>query len=293
MKTRVISGLVGVGILFLVLSQFHSRVFNLVLFALYAIAVTEINNAFKENNVKSTGALLGVAGVFALLLPLVNIGQVNYVLLFALFSVGFAFIVVLNFEKINFMSVAAEIAFGVYVLFGFWCALRFKELLPYEQFGWDGAFLAIIVCVIAWGGDTAAYFAGYLFGKHKLAPTLSPKKTKEGAVGGVLGSVLLTWFILWAYSMLKPVFEGTANTYSFEPKQMLVMGLIAACGSVVGMAGDLFASAVKRHVGIKDYGNLMPGHGGVLDRFDSILLTAPLVSAFIDVVIKAGGVFNV
>ncbi len=293
MKTRVISGIVGVAILFLVLTQFHTWLFNMVLFALYLIAVFEINNAFKENNVKATGGLLAVAGIFAFMEPIFNFGKLNYVLLFALFAVGFAFIVVLNFEKINFMSVASEIAFGLYVLFGFWSVLRFKELLPYTPYGWDGVFLLILVCVLAWGGDTCAYFAGYFFGKHKLAPVLSPKKTKEGAVGGVLGSVILTWLILWAYSMLKPVLEERTTTYSFDANHMLVMGLIAACGSVVGMVGDLFASAVKRHVGIKDYGNIMPGHGGVLDRFDSILLIAPLVSAFIDVVIRAGGVFNV
>ncbi len=293
MKTRVISGLVGVVILFAVLGRFHTRVFNITIFALYAIAVKEIANAFKDSNVKYTSYLLWAAGVVAFILPVFGITDLNYMLLFALFSTGFATIVVFNFDKINFMPVAAEIAFGVYVLFGFYSALRFKELLPYATFGWDGAFMIIFCAVLAWGGDTCAYFAGYFFGKHKLAPTLSPKKTKEGAVGGVLGSVVLAWFILWAYSLLKPMLEGTGAVYGFDTKHMLIMGAIAACGSVMGMIGDLFASAVKRHVGIKDYGNLMPGHGGVLDRFDSILLVAPLVSSMLGYIIQVGGVFNV
>ncbi len=293
MKTRVISGLIGIAVLFAVMGRFHSRVFNITLFVLYSIAVKEIANAFKDSNVKYTSFLLWAAGVIAFILPVFNITNLNYILLFALFSTGFATIVVFNFDKINFMPVAAEIAFGVYVLFGFWSALRFKELLPYHTFGWDGPFMVIFCAVLAWGGDTCAYFAGFLFGKHKLAPTLSPKKTKEGAVGGVLGSVVLTWFIFWAYSILKPLLEGTMAVYTLDVKHMMTMGLVAACGSVVGMVGDLFASAIKRHVGIKDYGNLMPGHGGVLDRFDSILLVAPLVSSTVNYIVQMGGVFNV
>lgn len=293
MKTRIISGLIGVVILFIVLSQFHTWIFNVTLFALYTIAVTEINNAFREKNVKRTSRLLHAAGVVVLLFNSYEMKSVNYMLMAALFAVGFATIVVFNFEKINFMTVAAEIAFGTYVLFGFWSILRFKYLMPYTPFGWDGAFMLILTAVIAWGGDVFAYFAGYFFGKHKLAPVLSPKKTKEGAVGGVVGSVLLTCFILWAYSMLKPLLEGSAAVYSFDMQHMLIIGIIAACGSVVGMIGDLFASAVKRNVGIKDYGNLMPGHGGVMDRFDSVLLVAPIVSSFLGIVVNAGGIFNV
>lgn len=292
MKTRIISGVVGIVILLLVLTQFHAWLANAVVFLLYSIAIYEIHNAFKEKNVKSTGILLEIIG-FVMLVMQNYIILDTYMPVAALTVVGFAFIVVINFNNINFTSVASEMAFGLYALVGFYSILRFKMLLPYTPYGWDGAFLFVVVCAIAWGGDVFAYFSGYFFGKHKLAPTLSPKKTKEGAVGGVAGSVLITWLIMWLYSMLKPVFEASAAEYHFTADQMIFVAVVAMAGSVVGIVGDLFASAVKRQVGIKDYGNLMPGHGGVMDRFDSVLLVAPIVSSFLGIVVNAGGIFNV
>lgn len=292
MKTRVISGLIGVVILFMVLSQFHTWIFNAVLFALYCIAVTEIQNAFKENNVKGASYILMATGLALLVCPCF-FDKINYMFVGALFTSAFAFIVVFNFEKIKFTHVASEIAFGLYVLVGFYSVLRFKTLLPYTPFGWDGAFLLIITAVMAWGQDVCAYFSGYLFGKHKLAPKLSPKKTIEGAIGGVLGAVLLTWLVMWVYSIIKPILEHSSLTYSFDVQHMLFIGVIAAMGAFVGMIGDLFASAVKRQVGIKDYGKIMPGHGGVLDRFDSVLLVAPLISSVIGIIVENGGVFGV
>ena len=117
-----------------------------------------------------------------------------------------------------------------------------------------------LVFIFAWGSDTCAYFTGMFFGKHKLIPEISPKKTIEGAIGGVVGTVLLT--LVFA-------------RYFQEPNPMYFIPL-AMIGSTVSQIGDLFASAIKREFGIKDYGNLIPGHGGILDRFDSILFTAPL-----------------
>ena len=292
MKTRVISGLAGIGILLLALTQFHTWIANLIVYLLYSIAVFEIHNAFKEKNVTATAVLLEIIGFIMIIVPLFY-SMESYMPVTAITATGFAFIVVFNFDNIDFKTVASEIAFGLYVLIGFYSILRFKMLLPYATFGWDGAFLFIVVCAIGWGGDVFAYFAGYFFGKKKLAPTLSPKKTKEGAVGGVMGSVAITWIIMWIYSIIKPLLEASTAEYHFTAHQMLFVGLVAAAGSVVGIVGDLFASAVKRQVGIKDYGNIMPGHGGVMDRFDSVLLVAPIVSSFIGFIITAGGVFNV
>ncbi len=114
--------------------------------------------------------------------------------------------------------------------------------------------------IFAWASDSFAYFAGFFFGKRKLIPEISPKKTVEGAIGGVVGTVIFT--------------VGFAIFFQ-EPSPMYFVPL-AIVGSVVGQLGDLFASAIKREFKIKDYGNLIPGHGGILDRFDSILFTAPL-----------------
>jgi phosphatidate cytidylyltransferase len=105
-----------------------------------------------------------------------------------------------------------------------------------------------------------------MFGKHKMAPVLSPKKTIEGAVGGLLGSAVCS--VILAY-ILKMMYPGEDFRIQF-----LIIGV---CGALISMIGDLAASAIKRNHNIKDYGNLIPGHGGIMDRFDSIIFTAPLI----------------
>ena len=118
-----------------------------------------------------------------------------------------------------------------------------------------------IVILSAFGTDIFAYFTGKAFGKHKLCPTISPKKTVEGSIGGVIGSVLLCGLFSWF----------------FIPSEFWVCIIIGASGGIFSQFGDLAASVMKRKIGIKDWGTLIPGHGGVLDRIDSILFNAPLV----------------
>lgn len=129
-----------------------------------------------------------------------------------------------------------------------------------------GQFLVLLPLVAAWGSDTCALFAGMAFGKHKLAPVVSPKKTVEGAIGGVVGAtalMMLVVFLMNHYTSLDIHYAGAA-----------VMG---AAGAVIGQIGDLSFSIIKRQTGIKDYGHIFPGHGGVLDRFDSVIFVAPVV----------------
>lgn len=131
----------------------------------------------------------------------------------------------------------------------------------------DGAFLVWLIFFSSWGCDTFAYCSGMLLGKHKLAPVLSPKKSIEGAVGGVLGAALL--------GFLYALFLGGRMEEVANP----VLACPAACaiGAVISQVGDLAASAIKRNHNIKDYGHLIPGHGGILDRFDSMIYTAPAI----------------
>ena len=128
----------------------------------------------------------------------------------------------------------------------------------------------------SWGGDTCAYFAGRAFGKHKLAPVVSPNKTVEGAIGGVIGSVVIGLLATIIYSALSGRFASL--TVAVTARHYIIIAAMGAVASVLGILGDLFASAVKRQVGIKDYGTIFPGHGGILDRFDSVMFIAPLVS---------------
>ena len=119
----------------------------------------------------------------------------------------------------------------------------------------------------SWVSDTGAWFFGRLFGKHKLIPEVSPKKTVEGAVGGVLSAALA--FVLYGF-IIHRIDASLSPNYLI----LAVSGVICA---IVSQFGDLIASLVKRHYGIKDYGNVFPGHGGVMDRFDSVLLVSPVL----------------
>lgn len=124
----------------------------------------------------------------------------------------------------------------------------------------DGVYLVWLIFLCSWGCDTCAYCVGMLIGKHKMAPVLSPKKSIEGAVGGVVGAGVLG--AVYAFAVQGEPFE---------------YAVICVAGALISMVGDLAASAIKRNQNIKDYGHLIPGHGGILDRFDSVIFTAPVI----------------
>ena len=131
----------------------------------------------------------------------------------------------------------------------------------------DGAYTVWLIFISAWGCDTCAYLAGRAFGKHKMTPVLSPRKTVEGAVGGVAGAGILglIYGLIFAEKL-------TAFTHP-----ALSCVIICVCGAFLSMMGDLSASAIKRNYDIKDYGKIIPGHGGIMDRFDSVIFTAPCI----------------
>ena len=149
--------------------------------------------------------------------------------------------------------------FGFAYVFGLFATL----FMTREQFGAAATWLIFIA---AWGCDTGAYFVGKAFGKRKLASRLSPNKTVAGAVGGIIAAAALCS----AYVLILSRFD--IEIAALHPDLFAAYGAIAA---IFAMAGDLFASALKRKTGVKDFGDIMPGHGGVLDRFDSILFVSP------------------
>ncbi len=124
----------------------------------------------------------------------------------------------------------------------------------------NGLIIVVLIFISSWGADTLAYCTGVLIGKHKMSPHLSPKKSVEGAIGGIVGAAVLG--IIYALIVQQPV---------------VIYAVIGAAGALISIIGDLAASGIKRDKGIKDYGRLIPGHGGILDRFDSMLFTAPVI----------------
>lgn len=160
-----------------------------------------------------------------------------------------------------------DIALTIFTIFYVPVMFSFVYLLR-EQRGQFGIYIVWLIFISSWGCDTFAYLTGLLFGKHKLIKLVSPHKTIEGSIGGILGSILLG-----------VVYVFILNNFIKIDIYMSLIRVSIACalGAIFSQIGDLTASAIKREYNIKDYGNLIPGHGGVLDRFDSVIFTAPII----------------
>lgn len=142
----------------------------------------------------------------------------------------------------------------------------------------DGIYLVWMIFISSWISDTFAYLAGVMLGRHKLAPVLSPKKSVEGSVGGIVGAALFG-----------ALFGAYLDTTLGQEQYVMILAVVGGVGSVISQVGDLAASAIKRNHEIKDYGNLIPGHGGIMDRFDSVIFTAPITYFLITILMNGHG----
>ena len=217
-----------------------------------AIALREFYKAF---NAKDIHPIQNIGYIFVAYLALKNILNLGieytYIVIFALFIYSITYI-------LRCKNNIVDIAITFFSIFYVAISIDFIVLTinSFEK----GTIYVWTIFIVAFLTDTFAYFTGYLFGKHKLIPKVSPKKTIEGSIGGVVGSTVGCIVFGYLFNL-----------------DMIAMIIIGSIGSVIAQFGDLFASSIKRYVGIKDYGKLIPGHGGVLDRFDSVILVAPFV----------------
>lgn len=252
-KTRLISGiLLVIAALLTIISG------NYVLFVtLLCVSLLGMQELYKAMGVhKDQTEFLELAGYLGAILYYVSLllGFERYgtmAILIALILIMFVY--VFSYLKYNANQVMATF-FGVVYVAVMLSFILLTRNLP------DGKFIVWLIFLCSWGCDTCAYCVGMLIGKHKMAPVLSPKKSIEGAVGGVVGAALLG--VIYAVAT-----HGA----------MLEYAVICGVGALISMVGDLAASAIKRNQGIKDYGKLIPGHGGILDRFDSVIFTAPVI----------------
>ena len=276
MKTRVITAVVGLALLGVVLAFFDTALFDLVLSAVCLIAIHEVFSAMGFG--KEQWYLYAVAVPFTLLIMLTTSPAVRWLVLPVSFLVVLFFNIcqIAQVQTLDFGKMAVYVYFSGVIIFCFYSLIHLKLMLPFANYRYDAVYFILLTLCFAWGGDTAAYFAGRAFGKHKLAPIVSPHKTVEGAIGGVVGSILAGMLLTAVYTMLSV--SHPVISIQMRPKHYLVLLLMGAIASVLGILGDLFASAVKRQVGIKDYGTIFPGHGGILDRFYSVMFIAPFVA---------------
>ena len=283
MKTRIITAVVGIVVLIGVLFTFDTLIFNLVITAITLIALHEIYAALGFE--KQGWPLLGALVPYTFLIMLSSYELFRRLVMPASFLVVlfYAIYLVVRNGTISYQKASGLAMFSGIVIFCFYSFIRLKELLPVEEYGYDAVFFILLILCFAWGGDTCAYFAGRAFGKHKLCPVVSPKKTVEGAIGGVLGTMVFGVVATLVYSVAANRMEEFTRT-NIGVSLYVVIALLGCVAAVLGIYGDLFASVVKRQCGIKDYGTIFPGHGGILDRFDSVMFIAPFVTMVITAV---------
>lgn len=263
MRQRVITAVIALAVLapFLIFSQ--TFMLEILTTVLSTLAVYEVLHCmgYDRNPVIAVPAYLFAIITSAIVRQISDASTYISIMYIAGFILMFYMMTVSVFSKKKFAINDAGLIYVMtqYIVFGFACIalLRNKN---------HGEFLFLLVFLSAWMSDAGGYIVGRVIGKHKLCEDVSPKKTIEGALGGILFCVLS--FCVYGF------FVG--KFFDVTPKYHLLI-LIAIVVSIISQCGDLIASLLKRHYNIKDYGYLLPGHGGVLDRFDSIIATAPFI----------------
>lgn len=281
MKQRVITAVVLLALLAVVVWQINTPVLVLVIAFLAAVAANEIMRCAKVENtfirVVATGyaACVPFFASAKALTPWVSeavwgkvIGAVPGVVYLIALVLVLLLAMLKGYAYTTFEDVAVSVFAGALVPFGFSIFIRLRDMFQIEQFGIYLIFYGLI-CALA--TDSGAQLAGMAFGKHKMSPNISPKKTVEGAIGGLIFSLILNAVAIILYNHLA----------DFKMDEFAVTVLLAAClpVSFLGMMGDLSASVLKRNFGVKDFGKIFPGHGGVMDRFDSSMFTLPVTYA--------------
>jgi len=256
MKQRFITGLIG-GIGFLLFLFYGGIPFTVLVVTLASLAYFE----FLRMNDTKVFALEGIIGLFSMILLILSHNQVIFsksidsLNILILTVLVYLFAVVLKKNKFSFDEIGYDILGIIYIGYGFSYMLetRFME---------NGLKYMLLILIATWASDTGAYLTGKYFGRNKLWPKISPKKTVEGSLGGIVFSVISSLIL---------------NIFLLLNDQLVIIIWLAITIAVTGQIGDLVESALKRSKNIKDSGTILPGHGGVLDRFDSLIFVFPLL----------------
>jgi len=250
LSKRVASGALGLLFLIFIVNK-GGDILNVAILIVSLLGLHEFYDAIK----KLGKTPIPIVGYFITFLIFISkFSSITFDFILTLLIV-LTLIIFLFIKKMTIEDVALTIIGVLYIPF----LLHHIALLDNTKYIW-------LIFIISFGTDTFAYFVGVSIGKKKLCPQISPKKSVEGAIGGILGSILLS-YIYAIYMQIDDI------------AKILVLSFLA---SIISQFGDLIASKIKRSIGIKDYGKLMPGHGGILDRFDSIILAAPVIYYYVE-----------
>lgn len=276
MRQRLSSAAVGIVVGIAILFFYNTIILNIVMSMLILLALNELFNATKYSQFKTLVVMAYIYGAavpfFSYLKTRVQLNIICYAFVLILFIY-----LLYNHNRVKIEQAGVTLLFASLIAFSFSCIIAIRNYYAVHININLGLFYILLVFFGAWFSDAGGYFVGRFFGKHKMAPYVSPKKTYEGAAGGFIMSAVA--FII---SALVYIFYcgkiGVAIQINYTA--LIILSLLCSATSIIG---DLSASLLKRECGLKDYGNILPGHGGVLDRFDSILFVAPLVFFFVQI----------
>lgn len=268
MKIRILTSVVAIAV-FIAILLAPPVVFTIALAAVTLFMLYECYSATKADAAMkivgfASAAILGAA--FMLTLTQKGWGTLlAAMILIVLINMAF---VVVEHGKRNYKDVLSNAFLTLYIVFSMSCILMLKE--------YGGILKMLLIFITAWSTDTFAYFSGRFFGKHKLIPNVSPNKTVEGAIGGVVGAIIVCFIYLCIAAI---VVDGASikGIMGLILSPLINAVIIGGIGAIWSQVGDLVASSIKRDTGIKDFGWIFPGHGGFMDRFDSVIFIAPII----------------
>lgn len=266
MKTRIITAIVALAVFAAVLIA-PPIVFTIALAAVILFMLYECYSATKADAAMKLTGFVSAVLLLAAMYMVVKAFSDSFIIVYiaaTLIVLIHMTLIVFKHGKRNYKDILSNGFLTLYITVSMWCIWFTKEFF--------GISLMLLIFICAWSCDTFAYFSGRLFGKHKLIPHVSPNKTVEGSIGGVIGAIICCLIYLFILCKIPTIdFIVRINHW------ILGFAVIGLVGGIFSQIGDLIASSIKRDEDIKDFGWIFPGHGGFMDRFDSVMFIAPII----------------